>query len=202
MSSYTWRIGKTFLLWGSSHESLKSGLILRSSCHTSSIWKASLVWVLSSHAPSRNLILKKTLSPFVLCNKMASLLSGSYNGFSSYLILRSSCQNVCTWMASLPCGSSHVSLSCLLVKISSYTLITFWNSVSSVWALSWVSGGLILRSSCHTLSIWKASLLCVFYHLMLCQVTFSLEKTLSHFVQLRLCTLASLLSLSSQEVVK
>ena len=142
----------------------------------------------------KKLDIEKTWSHFVLCNKMASLLSGSYNGFSSYLILRSSCQNLCNWMASLPCGSSHVSLSCLLVKISSYTLITYWNSVSSVWVLSWVSGGLILRSSCHTLSIWKASLLCVSYHLMLRQGTFNIEKTLSHFVQLRLCTLAALLS--------
>ena len=38
---------------------------------------------------------------------MASLLSGSSHVLSSNLIMGSSCHTLCTWMASLPCGSSH-----------------------------------------------------------------------------------------------
>ena len=47
-----------FILCGTSHNSI-TGLILRSSCHTSSIAKVSLLcW--SSHAPSTNLILRSS----------------------------------------------------------------------------------------------------------------------------------------------
>ena len=93
-----------------------SGLILRSSCHTSTFERLlSCVCPLISFS-FKELDLKKTL--------MASLLSGSSRGFSCYyLIFRSSCHNLCTWMASLLCGSSHVSSSCLLVRISSYAWI-------------------------------------------------------------------------------
>ena len=84
-------------------------------------WLLPKCHLISSHAPSRNMILKKLCH--TLCNKMASLLSGSSHGFSSYLKLRNSCHNLCTWMTSPPCGSSHISLSCLLVRISSYTWI-------------------------------------------------------------------------------
>ena len=54
-------------------------------------------------------------------------------------------------MASLPCGSSHVSLSCFLVKISSYTLITYCNSVFKF--SHWFSSNLMLRNSCQNFAL-------------------------------------------------
>ena len=54
---------------------------------------------------SSNLMLSS--SCYNLCTWMASLLSGSSHVLSSNLIMGSSCHTLCTWMASLPCGSSH-----------------------------------------------------------------------------------------------
>ena len=62
----------------------------------------------------------KHLSRFV--QWIESLKSGSSHGFSSNLMLRSSCHSLCTWMASLPCELSHVPSSGQLLKSSCHTL--------------------------------------------------------------------------------
>ena len=44
-----------------------------------------------------------------LCTWMVSLLHGSSNGTSSFLILKIPCHTLCNWMASLDCNSLHES---------------------------------------------------------------------------------------------
>ena len=82
------------------------------------------VWVLS--CSFKELDLK---NPFHFCAPEWLLSSVWSHVLSSNFMFRSSCNTMCTWMASLPCGSSHVP-----------------------------SSGQLLRRSCHSLSTCMASL--------------------------------------------
>ena len=100
---------------------------------------------------------------------MESILSESSTGFSSSLMLRSSCHTLCTWMASFMCEFSHV-------PSSGHIYFGHLKSFSPVWVLScfsklhaWENVYLQLKHALekcffcvgpHTLNIWKASLLC------------------------------------------
>ena len=56
------------------------------------------------------------------------------DGILSKLILSGSCHTLCTWMASLSCGSSHVHSSGQVIEIFSY--IDHLKGYSPMWVLS------------------------------------------------------------------
>ena len=110
-----------FILCGTSHNSI-SGLILRSSCHTSTIPKA------SSHAPSKNLILRSFCLHFVRLSGISCMgplmflqVACYWEAFIALWAFkrllscvgppcaeRCPCHTYCTLMAFLLCGFPHV----------------------------------------------------------------------------------------------
>ena len=109
-------------LWcGFAHVSF-SGLILRCSCHTLNIWKASLSCVGFAHLSSSSLLMRSS------CTWMASLLYGSSHVSFSGLISRSSCNSWSIWKVSLLCASRT-----LILKITCHTLCTWMASLMCVF---------------------------------------------------------------------
>ena len=73
--------------------------------------------------------------------------------FLSMSMLRMSCHPLCTWIASLPCGSFHVPSSGQLLRRPCHTLSK--KGFSPMWSGPVVS---MLRSSCHNLCTWMVCL--------------------------------------------
>ena len=149
--------------------SLQVACLKRMSSCTWRIWMASLLYG-SSHAPSRNLILKNTCHTW--CTSMASLLCGlvclqvtwcwealvtlcanewliyRVDVPSSGQLLRSSWHTL-KQLKSLSPVWVHSCFFKLRAWENDFLQLEHWNGLSSVWVPSWVSG-LLSRSSWRT----------------------------------------------------
>ena len=118
-------------------------------------------WLLSCVIPFMNLHLMWKSSCHFCCTSMVVSFKDPLMVLLCILILRSSCHTLCIWMAFLQCDSLHES-SPDVEKLLSH-LVHFIDCF-----LHGSSGGtstlLILRSSCHTLCNWIASLQCDSLH--------------------------------------
>ena len=161
-------------LWcGFAHVSF-SGLILRCSCHTLNIWKASLLCGFS-HLSSSCLLVRMSSCTWRIW--MASLLYGSSQVLFSGLISRSSCHTSSIWKASLLFESSHAPSRNLILKNTCHLLCT--------WMASLLCGLICLQVTWY----WEALVpLCALEWLLLrvpSRGYIAIEKLLSHFKDLK-----------------
>ena len=103
-----------------------SDLILRCSCHTLNIWKASLLCGFC-HLSSSCLLVRMSSCTWRIW--MASLLYGFSHVSFSGLISRSSCHTSSIWKASLLFESSHAPSRNLILKNTCHTLCTWTASL-------------------------------------------------------------------------